>query len=125
MPKRSLATFFSVAISATVLVGCTTAAATPAVTVNPGECDPATVTIHPMSLDGVSLRVAVPGPDRVQIDVWDTFEHRRLSQQVSIRGGGADFALWSFNGDFERIEVASKSGGTCEISQGVLDELNQ
>jgi hypothetical protein len=88
-------------------------------------CDPDLVTVHSMTHNGVALGVTAPGPNVVQIDVWNSFEHRRYFQQVTLRNSGASFAMWDFTYKFQRIDVELKTGGTCTVPAGVLDELNR
>lgn len=106
------------------LTGTGTAATAEAATSMPA-CDPNLVTVHPVTHNGVALGVTASGPNVVQIDVWNTFEHRRYFQQVTARGDGASFAMWDFRYTFDRIDVTLKTGGTCTVTAGILDELNR
>jgi len=84
------------------------------------------VIVRPTTDHGVALEVTAPGPNFVQVDVSDAFNHRRLFQQVTPKGGGAEFALWGdYMFRYKRIDVALRNGGTCTVSDGVLDELNR
>lgn len=115
--KSSLA----VILSGLALSGCgVTAAGDPATPVVSRICPAGMVTVQPMAVGGVSLRVQVSGPDLVQVDVWTAFEHRRLHQQVTKNGSGANFAAWNFNSAIRRIEVTTRAGGTCEVPAAVI-----
>ena len=88
-------------------------------------CDSDIVTVRSMTLNGVSLDVRATGPTLVQVDVWNSFEHRRAFQQVRLRGSGASFAMWDFAYSFDRIDIDVRNGGRCTVPRGVLDELNR
>jgi hypothetical protein len=83
------------------------------------------VTVNSMTRNGVSLDVTAPGPNFVQVDVWNGSEHRRDFQQVAPRGSGASFAMWDFYYKFDQININLRNGGLCAVPQGVLDELNR
>jgi hypothetical protein len=88
-------------------------------------CDSDMVTVHSMTHNGVSLGVTAPGPNFVQVDVWNSFEHRRDFQQVTLKGSGASFAMWDFSYKFDKIDIDLRTGGSCTVPQGVLAELNR
>ena len=89
-------------------------------------CDPGSVRVSPTAESGVALFVTAPGPNFVQIDVRDAFNHRRLFQQVTAKSSGAEFAMW---GDhmfsYRQIDVKLRNGGTCTVGDSVLSELNR
>jgi hypothetical protein len=87
-------------------------------------CDAGMVTVHSMTHDGVTLGVAAPGPDVATVDVWNSPEHRRMVQQLTSKETGTSFALWNFAGFFDRIDVSTRTGSWCTVSQNVLNELN-
>jgi hypothetical protein len=89
------------------------------------RCDSGLVAVHSMTHDGVTINVTAPGPNVVQVDVWNSYEHRRDVQQVTLKDSGASFAMWDFPGTFDRIDIDARSGGLCSIPRGVLDELNR
>jgi hypothetical protein len=88
-------------------------------------CDSDTVTVHSMTHDGVSLGVTAPGPNVVQVDVWNGIEHRRNFQQVTLKDSGASFAMWDFSYKFSQIDIDLRIGGPCTVPHGVLAELNR
>jgi hypothetical protein len=88
-------------------------------------CDSDMVTVSGMTDNGVSLGVTAPGPNFVQVDVWNGTNHRRDFQQVPPKDSSASFAMWDVSGEFERIDIELRNGGPCTVPQGVLDELNR
>ncbi|HEY0577522.1 MAG TPA: hypothetical protein VGD73_25750 [Pseudonocardia sp.] len=89
-------------------------------------CDPDMVTVHPTADSGVALFITAPGPNFVQVDVRDAFNHRRLFQQVPPRSSRAEFALWGdFMYRYRQIDVNLRTGGTCTVAESVLNELNR
>lgn len=88
-------------------------------------CTPGSVRVYPTTDSGVALFVDSPAPNLVQVDVWDAFHHRRLYQQVTLKGSGAQFAMWGdFMYRYRRIDVTLRNGGTCTVSAEVLSDLN-
>ena len=49
------------------------------------RCDSGLVAVHSMTHDGVTINVTAPGPNVVQVDVWNSYEHRRDAQQRPVR----------------------------------------
>ena len=91
-----------------------------------GVCAPGVVRVAPTTESGVALFVTSPAPNLVQVDVWDAFRHRRLYQQVTAKGSGAEFAMWGdFMYRYRQIDVTLRNGGVCSVSSDVLSELNR
>jgi hypothetical protein len=90
-----------------------------------GTCAPGVVRVAPTTESGVALFVSSPAPNLVQVDVWDAFRHRRLYQQVTAKGSGAEFAMWGdYMYRYRQIDVTLRNGGVCSVSSDVLAELN-
>lgn len=89
-------------------------------------CSADAVRVFPTTESGVTLFVDSVAPNVITIDVWDAFHHRRLSQQVTMKGSGARFSMWGdFMYSYRKIDVTERNGGTCTVGLGVLRELNQ
>lgn len=89
-------------------------------------CDPGAVEVYPTTESGVTLFVHSVAPNVLTVDVWDAFNHRRLTQQVTLKGEGARFSMWGdFMFRYRRIEVTAQHGGVCTVSADVINRLNK
>lgn len=111
-------------LSVMFVAGCAANPATDEPVVVPVAADICDVQVSPTTSNGISFTVAAPGPDVVQVDIWNGVEHRRLTQQVTKNAVGASFTAWDFAGFFDRVTVKTRRAGTCEVSADVLARLN-
>jgi hypothetical protein len=82
------------------------------------------LTVRPTTFNGIALDVDVPGPTTVTVDIWGSFEHRRLFQQVTKNSPGADFMAWNFEYKIKTVEVSLKNGTHCYVADDTIRQLN-